>query len=41
MKCAVEIASEGMMHLLSFVKIVSEIQLILKLLPQQFEKLQC
>jgi hypothetical protein len=41
MKYSVEKASDGMMYVLSYMKIGSGIQVILRLLPQQSEKLQC
>jgi hypothetical protein len=41
MKYTVEMASGGMIYIPSFMKIGSGIQLILKVLPQQFERLQC
>jgi hypothetical protein len=40
MKCAIEIASDGMMYIPSFMKIGSGIQAILRLLPRQSERLQ-
>jgi hypothetical protein len=33
--------SDGMIHIPRFMKIGSGIQVILRLLPQQFERLQC
>jgi hypothetical protein len=40
MKYAVEMASGGMLYIRRFVIISSGIQVILRLLPQQFERLQ-
>jgi hypothetical protein len=37
----VEMASDGMIYIPSFMKIGSGIQVILMLLPQQHERLQC
>jgi hypothetical protein len=39
MMYAIEIASCGMLYLSSFMKIVTGIQAVLKVLPQQFERL--
>jgi hypothetical protein len=41
MKYIVEMASDGTMYILSFVKIGSGIQVILMLLPRQSDRLQC
>jgi hypothetical protein len=41
MKCTLEMASDGMVHILSFRKFGSGIQVILKVLPQKLERLQC
>jgi hypothetical protein len=38
---AVEMASGGIMYIPSFMKIGLGVQVILKLLPQQFERPQC
>jgi hypothetical protein len=40
MKYSVETASEGMTYVSSFMKIDSGIQIILRLLPRQSERLQ-
>jgi hypothetical protein len=41
MKYAVEIASVGMIYVPNFMMNGSDIQAILKLLPQKYERLQC
>jgi hypothetical protein len=41
MKYAIEMASGGMIYIPSFMMIGSSIQVILRLLPKQFERLQC
>jgi hypothetical protein len=41
MNYTVEMASDGVMYIPSFIKIGSGIKVILRLLPQQFERLQC
>jgi hypothetical protein len=41
MKYTVEVASDGMIYILSFVKIGSGIQVRSRLLPQQSERLRC
>jgi hypothetical protein len=41
MKYTVKLASDGMIYILSFMNIGSGIQVILRLLPLQSEKLQC
>jgi hypothetical protein len=41
MKYAVEMASVGLIYIPNFMMNGSDIQVILKLLPQQFERLQC
>jgi hypothetical protein len=40
-KCAVEMVAAGMVYLPSVIQIGSGIQVVLRLLPQQFVKLQC
>jgi hypothetical protein len=37
----IEITSGGMVYISSFMMIGSDLQLILRLLPQQFERVQC
>jgi hypothetical protein len=41
MRYTIEMASHGMIYVLSFMKIGLGIQVILGLLPGQFERLQC
>jgi hypothetical protein len=41
MKYTIEMTSDGMIYIPSFVTIGSGIQVILRLLPEQFERLQC
>jgi hypothetical protein len=41
MKYTAEKASDGMIYIPSFTKISSVIQVILRLLPRQSERLQC
>jgi hypothetical protein len=41
MKYTIELASDGMIYIPSFIKIGLGIQIILRLLPPQSEKLQC
>jgi hypothetical protein len=41
MKYAVEMTSDEMIYIPSFMTMVLVIQVILRLLPQQFERLQC
>jgi hypothetical protein len=41
MKYIVEMASDGMIYIPSFMKIGSGIQVILRLLPQQSKRQQC
>jgi hypothetical protein len=41
MKYAVDVASSGMIHISRLIMIGSDIQVMLRLLPQQPERLQC
>jgi hypothetical protein len=41
MKCTFEMASDGMIHVPSFMKTGSGIEVILRLLPRHSERLQC
>jgi hypothetical protein len=41
MRYTVQMASDGMTYVPSFTKVGWYIQVILRLLPQQFERLQC
>jgi hypothetical protein len=41
MKYIVEMTSDGMIYLPSFMKIGSDVQVILTLLPRKSERLQC
>jgi hypothetical protein len=41
MKYAVDVASGGMIHISRLITIGSDIQVMLRLLLQQFERLQC
>jgi hypothetical protein len=40
-KYTVEMASDGLIYVPSFMKIRSDVQVILRLLPRQSERLQC
>jgi hypothetical protein len=41
MKYTIAVASDGMIYIPHFMKIGSGIQVILRLLPEKFERLQC
>jgi hypothetical protein len=41
MRYTIEMASDGMIYVLSFMKICSGIQIIIRLLPRHSEGLQC
>jgi hypothetical protein len=41
MRYTAEMASDGMVYIPSYMKTVSGIQVILRLLPRQFDKLKC
>jgi hypothetical protein len=41
MKCTVDMASDGMIYIPSFISIGSGIQIIIRLLHRQSERLQC